>query len=472
MEKLNRRQLAAGLLAASQAGAATTLPNLVFILSDDHSVPFMGAYGDPVIQTPNLDRFAREGMRLDKMFTAAPQCVPSRTAFLTGRSPVACRMGRFTSPLPADIPTLPELLRRKGYFTGVCRRWFHLDGPANPGPVSTKIFDEHGVRTWDKRVDWLDKNSRRDQTEAKINEFLDKAPKHRPFFLWVNFNDPHHVWDRDAIPKPHDPKKLRVPAYLPDLPGVRDDLGRYSDEVARMDSEFQTVLNVLENRGFKENTLIIFMGDNGLAFPHGKGSLYDPGLNVPCLARWPGKIKPGTSSAALASGEDVTPTFLDAAGLSPLPAMSGKSLLPLFTGKTDKHREYIFAARNVHGGATFTAETKANSFDLSRCVRNERYKLIFNCTPQMEYWPVDSAADPGWQDILKAHQAGKLKPEHERIYFGKRAVLELYDLQADPNEFHNLAGKPEYAAIQRQLGIALQEKMILDYDYLPLPYNE
>ena len=106
MSKLNRRQLAAGLLAASQAGAASTLPNLVFILSDDHSVPFLGAYGDPVIQTPNLDRFAREGMRLDKMFTAAPQCVPSRTAFLTGRSPVACRMGRFTSPLPADMTRL------------------------------------------------------------------------------------------------------------------------------------------------------------------------------------------------------------------------------------------------------------------------------------------------------------------------------------------------------------------------------
>lgn len=470
MPKLNRRQLAAGLLAASQARAAIPLPNLVLVLSDDHSVPFLGAYGDPVIQTPNLDRFAREGMRLDRMFTAAPQCVPSRTAFLTGRSPVACRMGRFTSPLPADIPTLPELLRQKGYFTGVCRRWFHLDGVANPGPVSTKILEEHGVRTWDRRVDWLDRSTRRELTGPKVNEFLDIVPKNRPFFLWVNFNDPHHGWDRNAIPQPHDPKKLRVPAFLPDLPGVRDDLGRHSDEIARMDSEFQVVIDALEKRGFKDNTLILFLGDNGLAFPHGKGSLYDPGLNVPCLARWPGKIKPGSTSMALASGEDVTPTFLEAAGLATLPAMSGKSMLPLLTGKTTTHREYIFAARN--GGAPFTETTKADTFDLSRCVRNERYKLIMNCTPQMEYSPVDSAKGPGWQDILKAHKAGALKPEHERAYFGKRAVLELYDLESDPNEFHNLAGKPELAAIQRQLGIALQEKMILDYDFLPLPYNE
>lgn len=470
--QLTRRTLAATLLAATQAPAAPALPNLVLILSDDHSVPHLGAYGDPTIQTPNLDRFAREGMRLDRMFTAAPQCVPSRTAFLTGRSPVACRMGRFTSPLPPDVISLPELLRQKNYFTGVCRRWFHLDGAARPGSVTTAIFDKHDLRTWDKRVDWLDKNSRRDQTGGRVNEFLDKVPAGRPFFLWVNFNDPHHAWDKNAIPNPHDPAKLRLPAHLPDLPGVRDDLGRYYDEIARMDSEFQVVIDALDKRGLKDNTLILFLGDNGHAFPHGKGSLYDPGLHVPCLARWPGRIRPGSTSSALASGEDVTPTFLEAAGLDPLPTMSGKSMLSLLTGKTTTHREYIFAARLAHGGSSFTDTTKANIFDLSRCVRSGRWKLIYNCTPQMEYWPVDSGNGPGWQQMIAAHKDGKLKPEHDKAYFGKRTALELYDLDADPAELNNLAASPGHEAILRQLSVALQEKMITDYDFLPLPLNE
>src|SRR5689334_22309316 len=107
-------------------------PNLLFVLSDDHSAPYLGAYGATWMSTPNLDQFAREGLRFERAFTAAPQCVPSRTALMTGRSPVAARMGRFSSPLPPDILTVPEVLRTKGYYTGVCGRYFHLDGVVNP----------------------------------------------------------------------------------------------------------------------------------------------------------------------------------------------------------------------------------------------------------------------------------------------------------------------------------------------------
>ncbi|MBI3679742.1 MAG: sulfatase [Acidobacteria bacterium] len=452
--------------------AAESRPNIVLILSDDHSVPHLGVLGDPVIKTPNLDRFSREGMRCDRMFTAAPQCVPSRTAILTGRSPVAARMGRFSSPLPPDVITLPELLRPQGYYTGICRRWFHLDGPGNPGPVTRELFDRHGMRTFDKRVDFLDFSPPK-QTVPVVNRFLDKAARGRPFFLWISFNDPHHGWDKNAIPQPHDPKKLVLPPHLPDLAGVREDLGRYYDEIARMDGEFQSVLDILKERGLAQNTLVVFMGDNGHAFPHGKGSLYDPGLNVPLLARWPGKIKANTYSHELISGEDITPTLLDAAAIPAPPSMSGRSFLPLLTGKSDKHRDKIFAARLYHGNSAFTPTTRADTFDLSRCVRTQKYKLIYNCTPQMEYWPVDSGRDPGWQQILAAHKEARLKPEHERAYFTRpRPVVELYDLDKDPGELNNLAGKPGYESLERELKLALQEKMILDYDFLPLPLSE
>lgn len=439
-------------------------PNILFILSDDHSYPYLGLYGADWMSTPNLDSFGREGLVFERAFTAAPQCVPSRTALMTGRSPVAARMGRFSSPLPADIPTTPEVLRTKGYYTGVCGRYFHLDGVVNPSPATAQAYEKHQMRTWKKRVDFLNV-SNQTQTPTLFQEFLGKAPKGKPWFFWINFNDPHHPWDSDAGKV--DPAKIKLPAHLPDLPGVRNDLARYCGEIERADRTFGELMNILKSAGHESNTLVIFMGDNGMAFPHGKGSLYDPGLNVPLMARWPGKIKPGVTKT-LVSGEDLAATFMDAGGGKSPIGVTGQSFFPLLTGRTYQPREYIFAARLHHGNAAFTPQTKASTFDLSRCVRNKRYKLIYNVTPSMEYAPVDSAQDPGWQQMVAAHAAGALKPEHDRAYFGRpRPVLELYDLDADPGEMNNLAGRAELNDVQQTMMAAMQEKMIVDSDFVP-----
>jgi len=422
------------------------------------------------MSTPNLDRFASEGVRCDRAFTAAPQCVPSRTALMTGRSPVAARMGRFNSPLPPDVVTLPEVLRESGYHTGVCGRYFHLNGVIKAGAVTQAIYDKHGLRTWDRRIDYMDMSAQT-QTPAKFEEFLSKAPQGKPFFFWINYSDPHHVWDSDAGKV--DPAKIRLPPHLPDLPGVRSDLARYCGEVERMDGLFEQAMGVLKKRGLEENTLVVFMGDNGMAFPHGKGSLYDPGLNVPMLVRWPKRVKAGQSTRALISGEDIAPTMIEAAGGKAPREMTGRSFLPLLTGESYTPRKHIFGQRLHHGNSAFTAQTRASEFDLSRCARSDRFKLIYNCTPHMEYWPVDSGRDPGWQEMLAAHREGKLKAEHERAYFGRpRPVMEMYDLEKDPGELENVFGRAEYAEAQRELLIALQEKMITDYDFLPPPLNE
>jgi len=462
----------AALLAARPLAAAqrpNTRPNILLILSDDHSRPFVGCYGNPTIRTPNLDRFAGEGMRFDRAFTAAPQCVPSRAALMSGRSPVAVRMGRFNSPLPPEVVTLPEHLRAQGYFTGICRRNFHLDGPG-PGrltPEVQEIYDKHKLMTFDRRVDYLDRNSGPNQTVAKVTEFFDRVPKEKPFFLWLNFNDPHHVWDKLGT---HDPAKIYLPPTLPDLPGVRGDLARYYDEVARMDGEFQSVVDLLKARGTADNTIVVFMGDNGYAFPHGKGSLYDLGLNVPLIVRWPGTVRNGSATSELISGEDIAPTLLEAAGAAVPKEMSGRSFLKLLRGESHQGRRYIFGQRLHHGSSIFDENTKASGFDLSRCVRSQRHKLIYNCTPHMVYQPVDSANDPGWREMVEAHKAGRLAPVFDRSYFTHpRPVVELYDLEKDPAELHNLAGRPEHAALEHELKLALQEKMILDYDFLPLP---
>jgi N-sulfoglucosamine sulfohydrolase len=384
--------LAVGFLFAPLSLEATTRPNVLLILSDDHSVPHLGCYGEKGIRTPNFDRFASEGMVFDKQFCGAPQCVPSRATFLTGRSPVSVRMTRFSSPLPGDVPTTADLLRDNGYFTGICRRNFHLDGPENRGPVTDSVFQKHPeLRTFARRVDFLDVNSPREETVPLVNEFLDKVPEGKPFFLWVNFNEPHHAWDRPAPGAPHDPEKITLPPHLPNIPEVRKDLARYYDEIGAADEEFQWIMDILQKRGLATNTLIMFLGDNGYAFPHGKGSLYDPGLNTPLLVRWPAVVKPGRRSNELISGEDIAPTMLEAAGV-PIPKeMTGKSFLKLLRGQSFAGRKYIFAERGPHGQATFNENTKSSAFDQSRCVRSRQFKLIYNCTPYQVYAPVDSA---------------------------------------------------------------------------------
>lgn len=456
------------LLCLSGPLSAADRPNILFVLSDDHSHPFLGCYGRAEMKTPHLDRLAAEGMKFRRMFTAAPQCVPSRAAIMTGRSPVACRITRFSSPLPRDEVTFPELLKKEaGYFVGVCGRSYHLDGSARSGSAGV-VLEEHGMRTFHERFDFVDATGQ-GNVVAKMGEFFDQRPKDAPYFLWVNFSDPHHPWDSGESPP--DPARLEVPGFLPDLPGVREDLSKYEGEIEHCDQDFQRVMDVVKARAGLENTLVIFMGDNGMAFPSGKGSLHDPGLNVPLLAWWPGVIAAGGDSSTLISGEDIAPTCLEAAGLPVPERISGVSFLPLLKGQPfPRERQHVFAERGPHGSATFDLNTPASGVDYSRCVRSTRYKLIYNVTPHQRYAPVDSGGNPGWKDILKAHEESALASEFVTQWFtSPRPVYELYDLEKDPNELRNLYGEKGQEAVTLELKTALQKKMILDFDYLPLP---
>jgi arylsulfatase A-like enzyme len=456
------------------AFAADTKPNILFLLSDDHSYPYLGCYGNPDTRTPNLDRFAAQGLRCDRMFVTCPQCVPSRASLMSGRSPVAVRMVRFTSPLPAEVPALPDLLRDKaGYFTGIAGRHYHLEGPHAPrNPELAAVVEKHGLRTFPNRVDYLEKKGGMKDFGAKLAAFLDKAPAGKPWFFWLGFSDPHHPWDTKGPRGVPDATKLTLPPHLPDLPGVRGDLARYIAEVEHCDGDVQDVLAMLQQRGFADNTLVVFMGDNGMALPHGKGALHDPGLAVPLLVRWPGVIKPGRTTRALISGEDFAPTMLEAAGVTPPKEMSGVSYLKLLRDDPSfTPRQYIFGERGPHGGdGGMKPDVLAATFDLVRCVRSDRFKLIYNCTPHGAVAPVDSQRDPGWQEMQAAHEAGKLAEPFVKAYFtAPRPTYELYDLDADPGELHNVAGDPKYADVELDLKRALTEKMVLDWDFLPTP---
>lgn len=459
--------------------AASDKPNILFLLSDDHSVPYLGCYGNPDVRTPTLDKLAADGIRFDRFFTSCPQCVPSRAALMTGRSPVAVRMVRFTSPLPEDTPALPDLLRDQGgYFTGIAGRSYHLDGPATgkkgaprAAPVMGEVMDRMNLRTFKKRADYVEEKGGMTDFGGKLAKFLDLAPKGKPWFFWLGFSDPHHPWTTVSSKGKLDPAKITLPPHLPDLPEVRQDLASYLQEVEHLDEDIQGVLEVLEKRGFAENTVVVFMGDNGMAMPHGKGYLTDPGINTPCLVRWPGVVKAGQKAQNLLSGEDFAPTMLEAAGVAPPKAMSGISFLKQLRGQPFEPRKHIFAERGPHGGdGGMRSDITANVFDLARCARSDRFKLIYNCTPHGAVKPVDSAGDPSWKSIEAAHAADMLSPEHARTYFTTpRPTFELYDLQNDPGELHNLAGNPQFKEVELELKKALTEKMVLDWDFLPVP---
>lgn len=447
----------------------TPKPNILILLSDDHSYPFVGCFGDTNVKTPTLDKLASEGMRFHRYFTSCPQCVPSRAALMTGRSPVAARMTRFSAPLPADEIAFPELLRSQGnYYTGICGRSFHLDG-SNPKAVhDVDLLEKLNLRTFKDRVDFIQGGG--DATVASIvASFLDAKPDDKPFFMWANFSDPHHVWNAPSEFRP-DPATLKVPPHLPDLPGTREQLADYCAEVNRLDSSVASVLKILADKGLLDSTIIVFAGDNGMAMPHGKGSLYDPGSNVPLIVRGPGIKKIGSGTSHLISGEDIAPTLLEAAGIKPGAKMSGVSFWPLLVGEAYMPRKYVFVERGPHGSGPVTQDITSSTYDLSRSVRSDRFKFIYNCTPWIPYSPVDSARGALWNETTAAHKAGTLDPRLSQTYFSSpRPVYELYDLDSDPSELTNLAGQEKFTEVQDELRLALIEKMIVDFDYLPLP---
>lgn len=439
-------------------------PNIVFILSDDHSASFLGIYGNPDLKTPNIDKLGKDGIVFSNVYTTAPQCVPSRAAIMTGRSQVEIDMTRFSAPLPASVKSYPEYLRESGYYTGICGRTFHLDGNRSPQESAT-VYDANGLETFKNRVDYLKITQDLDGIQKQYTDFLDLAPKDKPFFIQVGFSDPHRIFDaRDYEP---DPQKIKIPSYFPDTKLVREDLSGYYGEIQRLDVSVGKVLDELKKRGLEENTLVVFMGDNGGALLRGKGTLHRLGIHVPLIARYPGYIKAGQTSTALVSGIDIAPTFLSAAGITVPSEVTGKSLLPAFESKPYEGHAYIYSARSAHGQGL---PTNTAHFDLGRTVFNHKYKLIYNALWQLPYTPVDFSTLPFWFDLQQLNADGRLDEKWSELLFAEhRPLFELYDIEKDPEEFTNLSGKPEYQAIENELKAKLQEWMILNRDYLPLP---
>ncbi len=420
--------------AAAPAIASQSLstPNIVFLISDDHSFPDLGCYGNTAIRTPHLDRMAREGMRFQNAFVASPQCSPNRSAIFTGCSPHTTATSRLHTPFPEWERTFIEGLKERGYFVGAFRK-------------------VHQGAEFDKRWNWYG------GMEIRFERFFEQAPAGKPFFLHVGFTDPHRPYESGAFSPPHDPAKVRVPGFLPDAKEVRQDIAHYYDYIARMDAQCGELFEQLRKRKLEENTLVIFTGDNGMPFPRAKGTCYDPGIRVPLLAWWPGRVAAGAVREELISHVDLPATWLEAAGAAAPKQMQGRSFLNLLLGKPYQPRKAVFSERNWH-----------DNFDAIRSVRTARYKLIFNALPQLPYRPTqDLERSPTWAAYRDLGQRGKLSPAHQRLLDPSRPMLELYDLQEDPNEFRNLASDPKHASVLQEHVTLLSDWMHETRDYLP-----
>ncbi len=344
-------------------------PNIVLIIADDMGADDCGAYGNPYVRTPNIDRLAREGMRFDRAFLTCSSCSPSRSSIITGRYPHCTGAERLHSPLPADQITFVEKLKAAGYFTAAVGKW-HL---------GEKIKDRFDLTP----DDFTPKNRSKLKIPSDIKsdgsgceywvEALKIRPKDKPFFLWLASFDPHRPYQTNTIPNPHSPDKVKIAPFLPDTPEVRRDLAMYYDEIARLDSYIGKFLTELEKEGLATNTVDMFISDNGMTFPRCKTTIYDSGIKTPLIVRFPGRIKSGTTCSALVSSIDIAPTILELAGL-PIPeTMQGKSFLPLFNNPGGKIRDFIFAEHNWHDFAAFERAVRDHRFKYQKCV--ERFAL-------------------------------------------------------------------------------------------------
>ncbi len=458
-------------LTVSLCFSETSRPNILLILSDDHSLPHLGCYGDKNILkynlTPNIDAFSAEGMRFTKAYTASPQCAPSRTSIFTGRSPIGLSTTRFSQPARRNIPFITDLLRDNGYWVGIDGRHHHLDGRMKDEPHMIEALVEEKMKDLDRRLDHVEisktKGDYLKQIPHKINSVLDKVPEDQPFFLYYGFNQPHRKFGIDHVGI--DPSQLALPSDWPDLPEVRLDYARFLAEVRDLDTGFGLLEEVLEKRGLKENTLVIFMGDNGEALLRGKGTLFQRGLNVPLMVRWPNQVKPGTVSHALISGLDLATTILEAANLNAAKGMTSISFLPELLGQPFQSRNHLFAERGWHHGPI----TRTDGLDFSRAVITKDYHFIYNALPDRSYTPVDMPRGEAWQAIQAQLKKRALSQLHTKLYFqNPRPIFELYNIKEDPFQVRNLSGEKEFSEVEKNARQRLDQWMIRESDYLPL----
>ena len=431
--------------------------NIVVFVADDHGTEAYGAYGNPVVKTPNLDALAAEGVRFTHAFATTASCSASRSVILSGVH--NHRNGQYGHEHEyhhfsafANVRTLPVMLAEAGYRTA-------RGGKFHVAPESTFQFQQ---------VLKL----------PEIEPFIRKDSG-RPFFIYYGTNEPHRPFRHDVEDRV-DPKQVIVPPWLPDIPEVREELALYYASVRSVDKAFGSVVDALKRTGTYENTLIVYLSDNGAAFPGSKTNVYEPGIRLPLVIRKPGAQRRGVVTDAMVSWVDLVPTLLEFAGVkmpegaidpepvSPgkfrneTPPIHGRSFLEALDEERSTGWDEVYASHTFH---------EITMYYPMRVVRTRTHKLIWNIAHPLPYpFASDLHASKTWQGAV-ARGLTAFGPRPTSAYV-KRPAFELYDLTRDPLEATNLADDPAHAKLLAELKAKLKafqartgDPWILKWDY-------
>jgi len=429
-------------------------PNILLIVAEDMSAK-VGAFGDPIAQTPVLDALAKTSIRYPNTFTTAGVCSPSRAALITGVHQIAMggqhmrtrsfKASAYRSVPAPDIKAFPELLRKNGYFTYVSSKLDYQFSNTSPHTGPFTIWDYEG-----KKPTWR------------------TAPKGQPFFGMYHLDVTH---ESRLFPKKIaenkksglvkdwiKPEEVSVPAYYPDTPLVRKGIAQHYNNIHAMDTEVGQILAELKEDGLSDNTIVIWTTDHGDSLPRGKREIYDSGLKVPMIIHWPEKYRPksvknGSIDKQLLSFVDLAPSILAMANIQVPEYIQGKARIPNNTvsnnlTKNLPPRKFIYASKD-----------RLDEFPFKeRAVRNNQFKYIKNYLPNKPGATHLAYRDQMelMQDLWREFEAGRMN-EQQAFWFKNRPAEELYDIVNDPEEVHNLATNPDYKGSLIKMRQALKE---------------
>jgi len=440
-------------------------PNVLLMHCHDLG-QYVGCYGVD-IETPNVDRLAEEGARFANHFATAPQCSPSRGSIFTGCWPhVSGLMGLAHTQWELDTEkTLPNRLSKAGYETHLFGLQHISDSPANLG------YDQiHTAGRLSPNVSpELHSVNRAADVSGVVSQYLESGLA-SPFFASVGFFEAHRLESHEPDEAEgdilygygdrydaDDPEEIEVPAYLPDEPGIREDLAAMRGMVYELDSAVGTVLDALESAGIFDETLVLFTTEHGISFPRAKGTCYDPGIEAFLFARYPPLIDGGTVYEELVSNVDILPTVLDLADEDIPTGVDGYSLVPLLDDDSSySPRDHVFAEITWH-----------DTYAPLRAVRTERFKYI------RSFWRNPRVFLPN--DVFASRAGQAVRGRYARP---SRVYEELYDLEADPHEQQNLADDRRYRQVCEKLSSTLATWMretddpLLEGPVLPDDYEQ
>jgi len=423
------------------ADSSAASRNVVLVVSDDQGQD-AGCYGNAVIRTPNIDALAAEGTLFKNAYCTTASCSPSRSVILTGlfnhaNGQYGLEHAEHHFNSFNHVKSLPMMLSAAGYRTARIGK-FHV------GPESVYHFDEA-----------LPGQPRSPAEMADNCRKLIESDSDRPFFLYFCTSDPHRGTVATWAPRQpnsfgnlppgetypgvepihYRPEDVVVPPFLPDTPICRAELAQYYESISRADAGLGRLIEILKNAGRYSDTLIIFVSDNGIPFPGAKTGVYEPGIRLPCIVRNPAAKKHGVVSTAMVSWVDLVPTILDYTGAKSLSSkpLHGRSVLPILSDEDPAGWDEIFASHTFH---------EVTMYYPMRVIRSGKYKLIWNIAHGL---PFPFASDlwnaATWQDSL-THSDDFMYGKRSIAKLVQRPQFELYDLEADPDEIHNLASDP------------------------------